>query len=258
MAKHQDTIITERHGNILVITLNRPEVRNAFNQDSANKMAAALDLLDSDESLRVGILTGSGGCFCAGMDLKAFATKGEWPNVEARGYFGICRRSSDKPLIAAIEGFAVAGGLEVAMSCDILIAAKGAKLGIPEVKRGLAAAAGALFRLPKRIPYHIAMEMALTGDLITTERGAELGLINRLCEPGTALETALALANKISLNAPLGLSVSKQIVQGAMEYTESECWKEQAPLVEMLRYSEDSVEGATAFAENRAPVWKGR
>ena len=176
-------VITERRGNVLVITLNRPEVRNAVNAALAEGVGSALDELDSDDELRLGILTGAGGFFCAGMDLGAFV-KGESPYYEGRGFAGIAERASEKPLIAAIEGFAVAGGLEIALSCDLIVAAKGAKMGIPEAKRSLVAAAGALLRLPKRMPYHAVMELALSGDPWPAERFHELGVVNRLVEPG--------------------------------------------------------------------------
>ncbi len=196
-------VLTERRGQVLVITLNRPEARNAVNAELAQGVAAALDELDGERELSVGVLTGAGKGFCAGMDLKAFV-QGESPHVDGRGFAGIAQQPPRKPLIAAIEGFAVAGGLEVALACDLIVAAKGAKLGIPEVKRSLVAAAGALLRLPRRIPYHAAMELALTGDPISAERGAELGLVNRVTEAGGALDGALELADAVARNAPLG------------------------------------------------------
>src|SRR5438067_10369660 len=191
-----EPVLAERRGNVLLITLNRPEVRNAVNAALAAGVAGALDELDADESLSVGVLTGGGGFFCAGMDLGAFV-KGESPWFGDRGFAGIAQRASRKPLIAAIEGFALAGGMEIALACDLIVAAKGAKLGIPEAKRSLVAAGGALLRLPQRIPYHVAMELALTGDTIDAERAYELGLVNRLAEPGQAVATALELAAAI-------------------------------------------------------------
>src|SRR6266540_4320258 len=180
-----EPVLTERRDGVLLITLNRPDARNAVNLALAEGVAAALDELDADGDLAVGVITGAGAGFCAGMDLKAFVT-GERPYVGDRGFAGITQRAARKPLIAAIEGFAVAGGLEVALSCDLVVAARGAKLGVPEVKRSLVAAGGALLRLPRRIPYHVAMELALTGDPITAERAAELGLVNRVADPGGA------------------------------------------------------------------------
>lgn len=252
-----EAVLTERRGNVFLITLNRPEARNAVNLAVAQGIAAALDELDQDEALSVGVLTGAGKGFCAGMDLKAFVT-GERPWVSDRGFAGIVRRGPVKPLIAAVEGFAVAGGLEVALACDLIVAAKGAKLGIPEVKRSLVAAGGALLRLPRRIPYHVAMELALTGDPISAERGYELGLVNRLAEEGGAVEEALKLAGQIAVNAPLALVASKRILEEQWEWSRLEMWEAQAQISEPVFASEDAREGATAFAEKRAPVWRGQ
>ena len=191
----ENAVLTERRGRTLLITLNRPDARNAVNAALAQGVASALDELDSDDDLSVGVLTGAGKGFSAGMDLKAFVA-GESAWVEGRGFAGIVQGPPRKPLIAAIEGFAVAGGLEVALSCDLIVAASGAKLGIPEVKRSLVAAGGALLRLPRRIPYHVAMELALTGDPITAERGYELGLVNRVADAGGAVDAALELAGR--------------------------------------------------------------
>ena len=253
----EPAVLTERRDGVLVITLNRPDARNAVNAAVAEGVGAALDELDADDELRVGVLTGAGKGFSSGMDLKAFVA-GESPYVEGRGFAGITRRSSRKPLIAAIEGFAVAGGFEVALSCDLIVASKGARLGIPEVKRSLVAAAGALFRLPRRIPYHLAMELALTGDPIDAERAHQLGLVNRLAEPGGALDAALELAGDIVKNGPLALIASKEIVQGSRDWTEEESWEKQGPIAGPVMGSEDAREGAIAFAEKRDPVWKGR
>ncbi len=250
-------VLTERRGGVLLVTLNRPDARNAVNLPLAEGVAAALDELDGDDSLGVGVLTGAGKGFCAGMDLKAFVT-GERPWVGDRGFAGIVRRGPVKPLIAAIEGFAVAGGLEVALACDLIVAARGAKLGIPEVKRSLVAAGGALLRLPRRIPYHLAMELALTGDPIIAERAAELGLVNRLAEPGMAVETALGLAADIAANAPLALVASKRILQEQWDWDAVGMWDAQGAISGPVFTSEDAREGATAFAEKRPPVWRGR
>lgn len=250
-------VLTERREGVLLITLNRPEMRNAVNLPLAEGIAAALDELDGDSSLSVGVLTGAGKGFCAGMDLKAFVT-GERPWVGDRGFAGIVRRASVKPLIAAIEGFAVAGGLEVALACDLIVAARGAKLGIPEVKRSLVAAGGALLRLPRSLPYNVAMELALTGDPILAERAADLGLVNRLAEPGGAVEVALGLAAEISANAPLALVASKRILQEQGNWSATEMWEAQGAISEPVFTSEDAREGATAFAEKRPPLWQGR
>ncbi|HMJ04153.1 MAG TPA: crotonase/enoyl-CoA hydratase family protein [Conexibacter sp.] len=250
-------VLTDERDGVLLVTLNRPDQRNAIDAAVARGIADALDRLDAEPELRVGVLTGAGKGFCAGMDLKAFV-RGERPSTPERGFAGIVERPPDKPLIAAIEGFAVAGGLEVALACDLVVAARGAKLGIPEVKRGLVAAAGALLRLPRRIPYAIAMELALTGDPIDAERAAELGLVNRLAEPGEALAVALELAQRIVANAPLALAASKRVLVEAPGWSEGERWARQAEIVGPVRASEDAREGARAFAEKRSPVWHAR
>jgi enoyl-CoA hydratase len=250
-------VLTERRDGVLLITLNRPDARNAVNLPLAQGIAAALDELDGEDSLGVGVLTGAGKGFCAGMDLKAFVS-GERPWVGDRGFAGIVRRGPVKPLIAAIEGFAVAGGLEVALACDLIVAARGAKLGIPEVKRSLVAAGGALMRLPRSLPYNVAMELALTGDPITAERAAELGLVNRLAEPGAAVGEALRLAEEIAANAPLALAASKRILQEQWDWSAEEMWDAQSAISDPVFISEDAREGATAFAEKRPPVWRGK
>ncbi len=253
----QSAVLTERRGSTLLITLNRPQARNAVNAELASGVATALNALDSDSALRVGVITGAGSGFCAGMDLGAFL-RGESPYVEGRGFAGIVERPPAKPLIAAIEGFAMAGGLEVALACDLLVAARGAKLGIPEVKRSLVAAGGALLRLPSRIPYHLTMELALTGDPIRAQRAAELGLVNRLVEPGGAVDAALELADKIAANGPLALGASKRILVESAAWSEDEAWQRQAEIAGPVFASEDAREGATAFSEKRDPVWRGR
>jgi enoyl-CoA hydratase len=251
-------VLTERReGGVLVITLNRPEVRNAVNAALAEGLANALEELDADDELAVGILTGAGGFFCAGMDLGAFV-KGESPWYGDRGFAGIAQRSARKPLIAAIEGFAVAGGFEVALACDLIVAAEGAKLGIPEAKRSLVAAGGALLRLPRRMPYHVVMELALTGDPMPAERFAEFGVVNHLAAPGTALDAALALAARIAKSGPLAVAASKQILQEQYDWPTTEMWEKQGAISGPVFTSEDAKEGATAFKEKRDPVWRGR
>ncbi len=252
----EQAVLTERRDRILLITLNRPDQRNAVNAAMATGIASALDELDADDALSIGVITGAGKGFCSGMDLKAFVA-GESPVVAGRGFAGITQRASAKPLIAAVEGFAVAGGLEVALSCDLIAAARGARLGIPEVKRSLVAAGGGLLRLPRVLPRNIAMEMALTGDFITAERAHQLGLVNRLAEVGGALEAALELAGTIAANGPLALAATKRILSESVDWPDAEFFARQEEVAAPVRDSEDAREGATAFAEKRAPVWRG-
>jgi len=250
-------VMTEERDGVLLVTLNRPEQRNAVNRAVAEGIAAALDRLDEDPALRVGVLTGAGKGFCAGMDLKAFVA-GERPAVEGRGFAGIVQRPPDKPLIAAVEGFAVAGGFEIALACDLIVAARGARFGIPEVTRGLVAAGGALLRLPQRIPYHLAMELALTGAFVDAARMAEVGLVNRLVEPGEAVAEALSLAAEIAANGPLAVAASKRILVEAPSWPAGDEWSRQAEISDPVRASADAREGSLAFAEKRAPRWQGR
>jgi enoyl-CoA hydratase len=252
-----NAVLRERRERVLVITINRPEQRNAVNATVAQGIAAGLDELDADPELTLGVITGAGKGFSAGMDLKAFVA-GESAWAADRGFAGIAQRASAKPLIAAIEGFAVAGGLEIALACDMIVAARDARLGIPEVKRSLVAAGGALLRLPRLLPRTIAMELALTGEPISAERAHQLGMVNRLAEPGEALEAALELAAEITPNAPLALAASKRILVESVDWPESEFWARQAEIVGPVMASEDAREGARAFAEKRAPVWRGR
>jgi len=247
----------EPDGDVLVVTIDRPEARNAVNLAVAEGIAAAVDRLDGDDGLRAGILTGAGGTFCAGMDLKAFVA-GERPFVGDRGFAGLVQRPPRKPLIAAVEGWALAGGFEVALACDLIVAARDSRFGIPEVKRGLVAAAGALLRLPRRIPYHLAMELALTGEPIGAERAAQVGIVSRLTEPGEAVAGARELAAQIARNGPLAVDASKRIVAAAADWAEAEAWERQAEITAPVFTSEDAREGATAFAEKREPVWRGR
>lgn len=249
-------VCVTRDDGVLIIRLNRPAESNAVNQALARGVSAAMDELDNDPTLRIGVITGSHKAFCAGMDLKAYL-QGDMPATE-RGFAGVTRKPPEKPLIAAIEGFAVAGGLEIALSCDLIVAARGAKLGVPEPKRGLVAAAGGLIRLPKRIPYQIAMQLAITGDYIDAERAYEIGLVNELCEPGQALDRALILARRVVSNAPLAVQASKAIIRGALDLDEEGGWELQDRLGLPALNTEDAHEGARAFAEKRAPVWGGR
>lgn len=249
-------LLVETRGPVLIMQLNRPQARNAATLEMAEAMALALDTLDSRPELRVGIITGAGGSFCAGMDLKGFL-QGKRPSLPGRGFCGLTMRPPAKPLIAAVEGYALAGGFEVALACDLIVAARDAKFGLPEVKRGLAASAGGLLRLPKRLPYHVAMECILTGDMFGAERFAQLGLVNRLTEPGGALDAALALAQTIAANGPLALAASKQVASQSGEWPLAEMFDRQAVITTPVFNSQDAREGAAAFAEKRPPVWKG-
>jgi enoyl-CoA hydratase len=257
MSESEQPVLTERRGQVLVITMNRPDQRNAVNAAVAEGIAHAVDELDGGDELAVGVLTGAGKGFCAGMDLKAFVT-GERPWFEDRGFAGITQRTPVKPMIAAIEGFAMAGGLEVALACDLIVAAKGARLGIPESKRSLVAAGGGLLRLPRVLPRNVAMEMALTGDPILAERAYELGMVNRLAEAGQALDSALELAGEISVNAPLSLVGSKRILTESVDWPDSEFFARQQEISGPIFDSGDAKEGAKAFAEKRPPEWQGR
>lgn len=252
-----DEVLTSVEDGVLIITLNRPKAKNAVNKALAEAVAAALDELDSNDELRVAIITGAGGTFCSGMDLKAFVT-GETPNIPGRGFAGLTEASPKKPLIAAVEGYALAGGLEVAISCDMIVAADSSMFGIPEAKRGLAAAAGGLVKLPRQIPSRVAMELALTGDFISAERAHQLGLINHVVPEGTALEAAKALAAKIAANGPLAVAKSKEVIQNQSDWSLGDMFKNQNDIVNPVFVSEDAIEGATAFAEKRAPNWKGK
>jgi len=248
-----DEVLVERRDRVLLITLNRPDDRNAINRELTEGLLRAIEELDSDDGLTAGVLTGAGKGFCSGMDLKAFARGGS-PDAILKFF----RDGASKPLIGAVEGFAVAGGLELALTCDLLVAAKGAKLGIPEAGVGLFAAGGGLLRLPQRVPYGVAMEMALTADPITAEQAYEYGLVTRLVEKGQAVEVALALAERIARNAPLAVAVSKRLIRASIGVTEAEFWELQTPEVPGVFGSEDAKEGPRAFAEKRAPVWSGR
>lgn len=250
-------VLVEIDDGLVVITINRPEAKNAVNRAVSFGVCAAVDLLDSRDDLRVGILTGAGGTFCAGMDLKAFL-RGEQIRVDGRGLMGIAMTPPKKPLIAAVEGYALAGGCEAMLACDLAVAARDAKFGIPEVKRGLAAGAGGLLRLPRLIPPRIAMELALTGDMLDAERAAALGLVNIVTEPGQALAEARRLAARIIANAPLSVAVSKRVIVEQRDWPLDEMFARQQALTGPVIASEDAREGAAAFAEKRAPNWKGR
>jgi enoyl-CoA hydratase len=248
-------VLVAQQDRILIVTINRPHARNAINATVSHGLAEAMDRLDTDPGLSVGVITGSGGTFCAGMDLKAFA-RGETVAIAGRG-LGFTERPSVKPLISAVEGFALAGGTELALATDLIVASKDAVFGIPEVKRGLFAAGGGLLRLPQRIPYAIAMELALTGDNLTATRAAELGLVNMLAEPGTALAEATALAQRITANGPLAVAATKRIIVESRSWTPETMFAEQSKIKPLVFESNDAKEGAIAFAEKRPPTWTG-
>ena len=250
-------VLVEYEEGLVIITINRPEAKNAVNRAVSYGVCAAVDELDARDDLRIGILTGAGGTFCSGMDLKAFL-RGEVTRVEGRGILGIAMTPPKKPLIAAVEGYALAGGFEAMLACDLTVAARDAKFGIPEVKRGLAAAAGGLLRLPRVIPQRIAMELALTGDMISAERAAQFGLINILTEPGQALAEAKKLAARIIANAPLSVAASKRVINEQRDWSVAEMFARQLEITAPVLASEDAREGAAAFAQKRKPDWKGR
>ncbi len=254
----QPGALTERDGGVLYVTINRPERRNAIDLKTARLIEAAIDELDDDPDLRVGVITGAGGTFCAGMDLKAFAATGERARTARRGAFGIANVPPRKPMIAAVEGHAVGGGFEIALVCDLIVAGQNVKFGVPEVARGLTAAAGGLVRLPDRIPYHVAMEAVLTAKPITAQRCFELGLVNRLVPDGETLEAAKELATTIAANAPLAVAASKKVVTTYRDWSTSEVFDRQAEIINPVQNSEDAREGAAAFAEKRPPRWRGR
>lgn len=249
-------VLTEVEDGILIVTINRPDAKNAMNKAAAEGISAAMDRLEAEADLRCAILTGAGGTFCSGMDLKGFL-RGESPSIEGRGFGGLSQWTPKKPVIAAVDGYALAGGMELALSCDLIVANAGAKFGIPEAKRGLAAAAGGLIKLPRQIPPRIAMELALTGDFIDAQRAYDLGFINRIVE-GPAIEGAKELARRVAENGPLALIASKAIVRDSHEWTEAEMWDKQSAYIAPVFMSQDAREGAAAFAEKRKPNWQGK
>ncbi|HUC38095.1 MAG TPA: crotonase/enoyl-CoA hydratase family protein [Acidimicrobiales bacterium] len=250
----------ERRGHVEVLTINRPEARNAINGEVSQQMSAALDELADDDECWVVVLTGAGDkAFSAGMDLKAFAS-GEGAGImgASGGFGGIAQRSFPKPMIAAVNGSALAGGCEIMLACDLVVAAEHATFGIPEAKRGLIAGAGALIRLPNRIPLAVALELALTGEPIDAQRALALGLINRVVPADRLLEEALALAELISDNAPLAVRWSKKVMLGSLSVPEEEGWRVNAEAVSVVFTSADAMEGPVAFAQKRKPNWQGK
>jgi enoyl-CoA hydratase len=253
----ESKVLVERRGAVQVITINRPSARNALDAEVAAAVAAAVDQLDADDDLRAGVLTGAGGTFSAGMDLKAFL-RGESPSLPGRGLCGITRTPPRKPLIAAVEGWALAGGFELVLACDLVVAARTARFGVPEVKRSLVAAGGAALLLPQRVPRAVALELLLTGEPIGAERAAAVGLVNRLVDEGAAVDAAVELAGTIAANGPLAVAATKRIVQEAPSWPAAEAWSRHDELVAPVFTSDDAREGSTAFAERRPPVWRGR
>jgi enoyl-CoA hydratase len=250
---HGTPVLLERRDRILIITINRPHAKNAVDAAVSQGLADATDELDRDPGLSVGIITGAGGSFCAGMDLKAFA-RGETVAVEGRG-LGFTERPPVKPLIAAVEGYALAGGTELALATDLIVASENAAFGIPEVKRGLVAGGGGLLRLPLRIPSAIAMELALTGEPLPAPRAYELGMVNVLAKPGAALDDAISLAEKITANGPLAVAATKRVMIESRGWSPHEVWSRQFEIIGPVFASNDAKEGAVAFAEKRAPQW---
>lgn len=242
---------------IAVVTINRPEARNAIDLPTAESIAACMDEIDDNDDIRVAIITGAGGTFCAGMDLKSFS-RGERPVLPGRGFAGLVQAPPEKPLIAAVEGFAVGGGFEIVLACDLVTAGADARFALPEVKRGLLPAAGGLFRLGQRIPQQKAVELVLTGDVVGAEEGGRLGFVNSVTEPGHALERAQELAAKIAANAPWAVRVAKQVMNASRSWRDQDSFALQEPTVRPVMQSEDGREGARAFAEKRTPVWTGR
>jgi enoyl-CoA hydratase len=252
-----DEVLVERRGAVQVITINRPEARNALNRAVAVGIRDAADELDSNSGLRAGVLTGAGGTFSSGMDLKAFLN-GELPSFPGRGLCGITQTPPRKPLVAAVEGWALAGGFELLLSCDLVVAGASARLGVPEVKRGLLAGAGGAMLLAQRIPRALALEMLLTGDPVDAARAAQIGLVNHVTADGQALQQAIELAERIAANGPLALIATKQIAAGGADWPAGQRWDQMVALMAPVFASEDAREGARAFAEKRAPVWQGR
>ena len=253
----EEVVLVERRGAVQVITINRPGAKNALDAAVARGVADAVDELDGTDELRAGVLTGAGGFFSAGMDLKAFL-RGETPAIEGRGLCGITRTPPRKPLVAAVEGGALAGGFELVLACDLVVAGRGARFGVPEVKRSLVAAGGAALLLPQRVPRAVALELLLTGDPMDAERAVAVGLVNRVVDDGSALDAAVALAEVIAANGPLAVAATKQVVLSAPSWGTEEAWDRQEEIVRPVFGSEDAREGSTAFAEKRPPVWRGR
>jgi len=259
MPDNTDIVLFERRGNIALLTLNRPNARNAISPEVSQAMAGFLDEIEADDDLRAVVLTGAGDVFCAGADLKVVAQGRALDIAKGKGGFaGIVSRDFTKPIIGAVNGPALAGGFEIVLSCDLVVAADTSRFGIPEVSRGLLAAAGGLIRLPKRVPLAIALELAMTGDPIDADRALALGLVNRVVPRDQVVAEASALAERIGENSPAAVRASRQLVREAAELSEADGWKRTNELAGDVFASGDAVEGATAFAEKRKPVWKSK
>lgn len=252
-----EPVLTEVSDGVAVIVINRPEARNAVNGAVARAIAAAVDEFDASGDVRVLILTGAGGVFSAGMDLKGFLA-GDTPVVEGRGFGGLVERPPGKPTVAAVEGYALAGGFELALACDLVVASEQASFGLPEVRRGLVAGAGGLVRLPRRVPYHLAMEIALTGERFSAQRLHQAGLVSRVVPAGQALTAARELAGTIAKGAPLALAASKRVITESADWPAAEAFRRQSEIIMPVFGSADAREGAAAFADKREPVWRGR
>jgi enoyl-CoA hydratase/carnithine racemase len=253
-----ESIVLEVRGAVATITINRPERRNAVDLATAEALAGALDWFDTDESVRVAILCGAGGTFCAGMDLKAFAETGQRPVTASRGVLGMVRRPPLKPIIAAVQGYVLGGGLELALACDLIVASENTTFGLPEVRRGLVAAGGAAMRLVRQIPYHVALEMLFTGAPIGAERAYEIGLVNRVVPDEHLLQAANGFASLVAAGAPLALMATKRLAVDSRNWTNDEEFDRQELIVDPVRRSGDAREGAEAFRDRRAPSWSGK
>lgn len=261
-APHEPAAVLTRHGRVAVITLNRPQALNAANAAMSTAVGAALCELAADDELLVGIITGAGRAFCAGMDLKAYAA-GE--NVAADGhpewgFAGAARHYVDKPVIAAVNGPAMGGGAELVLACDLVVASEAAVFALPEVKRGLFAAGGGVLRLPRQLPRRIAMELILTGEPLSAARALELGLVNQVVPVEQLLPAALELAGRIAANAPLAVQTSKRLMHSGLRWGDDwddELWQLNEAAIDLIMNSKDGREGARAFAEKRDPVWQG-
>lgn len=250
----------EVRGRVAIVTIRRPEVRNAIDREAAAGIEAAVDKLEADREVWAGILAGEGPVFCAGADLAAIASgRSDGISTERGGFGGLTRRVRTKPLVAAVEGPALAGGFELALACDLIVASRHAVFGLPEVKRSLVASGGGLFRLPRALGKQVALEMILTGDPISAERSYQLGLVNRLVEPDEAVSAALELAERIVANAPIAVRESRRVAGLAWAGDDdASLWSETGVAASRVAQSEDFAEGPRSFIEKRPPVWKDR